>query len=376
MEVTPIANEVWLNRHERRASVDIAQSSVTAMGYRELAALDGEGGARIGAALADARLDYGWIEGSPAFKAAVSRLYGREMDPSLVLQENGATGANRDAVVSLVGPGDHVVCEWPTYQPLRDIPRALGATVDLWRLECDGTRWTAPVEALERLVRPGTRLICINNAANPTGALLGREELEAVADIARTVGAYVLSDEVYLPVAQDRGYVSMLDVYERAVVTNSLSKSFSAPGLRAGWVVAPPEVAARIRALRDYSLICAGVGNDLLATLVLEHADEVLARNRAIVRARARAVGEWLGRTPRASWCAPDGVPVAYLSLDLPDGLDDETFCLDLLDRHGLLLVPGGCFDMPGGVRLGYCCPEGELGRGLDLLGRALEGLD
>lgn len=375
MDIRPIANEVWLNLHERRATVDIAQSSVSAMGYEELVSLDGEHGARIGAAIEAARQDYGWIEGSPGFKEAVARLYEREVDPSLILQENGATGANRDALVSLVDPGDHVVCEWPTYQPLWEIPRALGATVDLWELRCDGGRWMAPIEALERLVTPRTKLICINNAANPTGAILDRAELEAVADIARTVGAYVLSDEVYLPVAQDRGYVSMADVYERAVVTNSLSKSFSAPGLRIGWTVAPAEVSERIRTLRDYTLICGGVENDLLGTLVLEHAEEVLGRNRAIISARAEVVEEWLARTPRASWCAPDGVPVSYLSLDLPDGVDDKGFCLDLLDSKGLLLIPGSCFDLPGGVRLGYCCPEEELGRGLELLGEGLAEL-
>lgn len=175
--------------------------------------------------------------------------------------------------------------------------------------------------------------------------------------------------------AQDRGYVSMADVYERAVVTNSLSKSFSVPGLRVGWTVAPAEVSERIRALRDYTLICAGVENDLLGTLVLEHADEVLGRNRAIISARAEVVEEWLARTPRASWCAPDGVPVSYLSLDLPEGVDDKGFCLDLLDSKGLLLIPGSCFDLPGGVRLGYCCPEEELGRGLELLGEGLAEL-
>ncbi|MCI8675709.1 MAG: aminotransferase class I/II-fold pyridoxal phosphate-dependent enzyme [Atopobiaceae bacterium] len=375
MNIVPIANEVWLNLYEKRATTDIAQSSVSAMGYEELVALDGEGGKAISAAIDGARQDYGWIEGSAEFKTGVARLYEKEIDPSLILQENGATGANRDALVALIDAGDHVVCEWPTYQPLWEIPRMLGAQVDYWELTCDGARWTAPIEQLEWLVKPTTKLICINNAANPTGAIFDKADLEAIAEIARSVDAYVLSDEVYLPVAQDQGYVSMLDVYEKAVVTNSLSKSFSAPGLRMGWVIAPQPVADRIRTLRDYTLICAGVENDLLGTLVLDHAQEVLARNRAIISDRAKVVEGWLAKTPKAHWCAPSGVPVSYLSLDLPEGLDDKRFCLDLLDTYGLLLIPGSCFDLPGGARLGYCCPEEELHKGLDLLEQALAAL-
>ena len=111
MNIVPIANEVWLNLYEKRATTDIAQSSVSAMGYEELVALDGEGGKAISAAIDGARQDYGWIEGSAEFKTGVARLYEKEIDPSLILQENGATGANRDALVALIDAGDQVVCE-------------------------------------------------------------------------------------------------------------------------------------------------------------------------------------------------------------------------------------------------------------------------
>ncbi|MEY8436702.1 hypothetical protein AAK967_03030 [Atopobiaceae bacterium 24-176] len=69
------------------------------------------------------------IEGSPEFKAAVGRLYEKGVDSALVLQENGATGASRDALVALVDPGDHVVREWPTYQPLWETSRMMGVPV-------------------------------------------------------------------------------------------------------------------------------------------------------------------------------------------------------------------------------------------------------
>lgn len=374
MRISPIPNEVWLNEHERDAVWDIAQSSVSAFSYPEVLALDGEGGAKARALLEAEPMNYGWIEGSPQFKRAVAARYRREVPDSQILQFNGASGANLAALVALVGKGDHVIVEWPTYQPLWEIPRALGAEVELWELQREDG-WKPSLNALEKMVRKDTRLICLNNAANPTAALLSPEDLERVAEVARWAGAYVLCDEVYLPVVEDQGYVSVVDVYEKGVATNSLSKSFSVPGVRIGWTVGPDELSDRIRSVRDYTLISAGVPNDVIATLVLEHAEEVLARNRAIAAERAATVESWLARTPRAAWANPQGVPVSYLDLDLPAGVSDVDFCLKILRERGVLLVPGSCFELPGGVRLGYCCPAEVLEAGLELFGEALADL-
>lgn len=374
MNVVPIPNEVWLNDYERDAVWDIAQSSVSSFTYPEVMALDGEGGAKARALLEAEPMNYGWIEGSPGFKRAVASRYRREVPDSQILQFNGASGANLGALTALVGAGDHVVVEWPTYQPLWEIPRALGADVSLWELRREND-WKPDLDALERLVRKDTRLICLNNAANPTAAVLSPDDLERIAEIARWSGAYVLSDEVYLPVVEDQGFVSIVDVYEKGVATNSLSKSYSVPGCRIGWTVAPDGLSDKIRSVRDYTLISAGVPNDVIATLVLEHADQVLDRNRAIAAERAATVEAWLAKQSRASWVAPNGVPVSYLSLDLPAEMDDRTFCLKILRERGVLLIPGSCFELPGGVRLGYCCPADVLDMGLTLLGEALAEL-
>ena len=151
-----------------------------------------------------------------------------------MLQTNGATGANLLAALALVSRGDHVGAEYPSYQQLYDIPRALGAEVDLWRIHED-RGWYPDLDELERLVRPDTKLICLNNANNPTGTFLDRAFMEQVADIARSVGAYVLVDEVYLPLVGTEDFASIADIYERGVATNSLSKTYSVPGARIGW---------------------------------------------------------------------------------------------------------------------------------------------
>jgi aspartate/methionine/tyrosine aminotransferase len=373
MDLRTIGCEAWLNEYERGVAYDIAQSTIDAMDLRDILALAPDGGERFRATLDSERMNYGWIEGSPDFKRAVATLYQSDVADKNILQTNGATGANLAALFALVGPGDHVVAEYPTYQPLYDIPRSFGAKVDYWHLVQENG-WQPDIEELERLVTKDTKLICINNAANPTGCVLSKATLESVADIARTVGAYVLSDEVYIPL--EGNYVSMLDVYEKAVVTNSVSKTFSCPGARCGWVVAPDEIADKIRVVRDYTMICSGQFGDMLATFVLENRNPLLERNVEIMRRNKAVVQAWMDATPRADWTAPEGVPVSFMTLDLPDGLTDEEFCLDVLKSDGVLLIPGSRFELPCGARLGYCSNLETLEAGLGLIGEVLAKLD
>lgn len=384
MNIKPIGVEEWLNELETSATLDIAQSTIASLTTDEILSLadDEQGGQGMGAQafyeeLGSKKQNYGWIEGSPEFKQEVAKLYtgidGVGIDPSCVLQMNGATGANLAALYTLVNPGDHVVAEYPTYQPLYEIPRTLGATVDLWQIhEEDG--WRPRIEELERLVGPNTKLICINNASNPTGTVLGREHLEAIAQIARSVGAYVLSDEVYLPLEDADSFCSIVDVYERGIATNSLSKTYSVPGIRMGWTVCDARLANRLRTCRDYSLICGGVYNDAMAVHVLRHREQILERNRRIIFHNRAIVQEWIDAEPRVSWVPPRGVSTSFIRLDLP--MDDEAFCRDLLATRGVLLVPGSRFELPCGARLGYCAQEETLRRGLEELSCALGELD
>ena len=373
MDIATIGVEDWLNVHERDAVWDIAQSTIASLTMDELRSLDGADGATLDEMVAHAKMNYGWIEGSPEFKTEVQKLYRREIDPRHILQTNGCTGANLNALLAVVRPGDHVIAEWPTYAPLYEVPRALGAQVDLWQIR-EEQGWMPDIAELERLVRPTTRLICINNASNPVGAVLDADMLGRIAEIAASVGAYVLSDEVYLPLEETDRFLSMADVYDRAIVTNSVSKTYSLPAARTGWVIADEAVSGAIRTMRDYTMISAGVVNDVLATYVLAHREQVLERNRAIVLGNRAIAQEWIDAQPRVSWVAPRGVSTSYIRLDIPE--DDESFCLRLLEERGVLLVPGSRFELPCGARLGYCAQREVLRRGLELLGEALSEFD
>ena len=355
MDIKAIGVEEWLNVWEKSATWDIAQSTISSLTMGELRALDEQDGATFYERLDREKMNYGWIEGSPEFKAEVAKLYRREVNPDHILQTNGCTGANLNAIMAVVEPGDHVIAEWPTYAPLYEIPRTLGAEVEYWELR-EELGWKPDIEELKRSVRPNTKLICINNASNPIGTVLDVDMLGQIAEIARSVGAYVLCDEVYLPLENTEDFLSMADVYEKTIVTNSVSKTYSTP------------------AARDYTMICGGVFNDALATYVLKHKDKILERNRKILFGNRDIAQAWIDTQHRVSWTAPQGVSTSFIKLDIPE--DDEEFCKRLLAERGVLLVPGSRFELPCGARLGYCASEDVLREGLRLLGEALAEFD
>ncbi|WP_316376448.1 aminotransferase class I/II-fold pyridoxal phosphate-dependent enzyme, partial [Enterococcus faecium] len=292
------------------------------------------------------------------------------VDPENILQTNGATGANLLALYALVEAGDHVVSMLPTYQQLYDIPKSLGAAVDFVHLK-EEEDWQFDLEQLEALVKPETKIICLNSANNPTGTLLDRKTLEKIAEIARTVDAYVLIDEVYAPLTDKGEFLSIVDVYEKGIATNSLSKTYSIPGIRIGWTATGPELAEVFRKYRDYTMICGGVLSDDLAVHALKNKEKILERNKKIITENLVILKQWVANEPKVELVAPNYVSTSFIKLAIEE--DDQTFCINLLEETGVLLVPGSAFDLPKHARLGYCCKKETLEKGLFLLSEFLK---
>jgi aspartate/methionine/tyrosine aminotransferase len=372
LEIAGFGVEEWLNQWEKSATYDISQSTIDSMTMKEALSLDGKDGEEFYKLLDRKKMNYGWIEGSPEFKKAVGNLYSH-VDVDNILQTNGASGANHLALYALLNPGDHVISEYPSYQQLYDIPKSLGADVDYWKIHEDQD-WYPNIAELKRLIRPDTKLICLNNANNPTGTFLDKSFLQQVVDLAKKVGAYVLVDEVYMPLTDTDRYASIVDLYDRGIATNSVSKTYSMPGLRVGWTVSNKAVADLFRKYRDYTMISCGVFNDAMATYILRHREQVLDRNRRLVLNNLAIYKEWIDAEPRASMVLPQAISTSFPKLDVP--IDIEDFCIQLLKEQGVLLVPGNRFDMPGHVRLGYCADEATLREGLKRLSAFLRRYD
>lgn len=371
MKLPSFGCEDWLNVWENDATLDIAQSTIASLTLEELIEIGGKTKEEFFCKLLTKKMNYGWIEGSPEFKKEVSKLY-RNVTPDMVLQTNGCTGANFLAIFSLIEPGDHVIAMHPSYQQLYDLPRGLGADVDYWEIS-EENHWLPSLDELRSMIRDNTKMICINNANNPTGTVLDETFLKELVEIAREAGIYILSDEVYKPM-EDVNVPAIVDLYEKGISTNSLSKTYSVPGVRVGWVTASEEITDIFRAYRDYTMICCGVFDDYVATYALANRDKILERNRNLINENFEILKEWVENEPRVSLVFPKHVSVSFIKLDIP--MEIEEFCIQLLKDKGVLLIPGNRFDVPGHARLGYCARTDILKKGLAALSEYLRQFD
>jgi aspartate/methionine/tyrosine aminotransferase len=372
MRIAEFGVEIWMNHWEQRCRYNLAETCVDSVTIAELLVLAGLDATDLAAEIAPIRMDYGAIEGSDRLRTAIAALY-TTVDPARVLVAHGAIGANHLVYEAMVDRGDVIASIVPTYQQHVAIPESLGAEVRQVRLrEPDG--WRLDLDELADAAE-GARLIALTNPNNPTGALLDDAVVQRVAGIADRAGAWILADEVYRGLDQvgEGTSASFADVYPRTIAVGSMSKAFSLAGLRLGWVTAPTEVLEAVSRHRDYSTISVGAIDDLLAAIALEHADAMLARNRAIVRGNLALLDTWVAEEPRVSYVRPTSGTTALLRVDVP--LSSEAFCRRLVEEAGVLFVPGSAFDIEGVVRIGFANEPAVLVAGLERTSELLASL-
>lgn len=350
-QIAEFAVEQWMNAYEESCRFNLAETCVRSLSVDELVSLTGDKTAfwdRLGST----QLTYGPIIGSSRLRELVAELYERKA-PEDVMITHGAIGANALVYSALVERGDHVVTVVPTYQQHYSMPESMGAEVGLVRLRPEDD-WLPRLGEIAAAVNPRTKLIALNNPNNPTGALMPREQLEAIVDIAREADAWIVCDEVYRGVDQDGdGFTaSIADLYEKGVSTGSMSKSYALAGLRLGWIVGPRDVLGTVAHHRDYTTISVGRIDDALAVVALENRDEILARSQRITRDNLGVVDEWVDSRSDISCVRPRSGTTAHIHYDAE--LESYEFCRRLLDEHGVMYTPGDAFDIPCTFRIGF----------------------
>lgn len=363
MYIKPFAVEEWMNEYEVGARFNIAETCVDSVSLDRLFALAGEDKARFLADFCAKRLTYGDILGSPALRSGICGLY-KTVQPDQVVPTHGAAGANHHVFCSLISAGDRVVSIMPTYQQLYSIPEALGADVAIMHLKQENG-YLPDLAELKALVTPETKMICLNNPNNPTGALMSEAQLQQIVDIARSVDAYILCDEVYRHLTQtDDWCPSIADLYEKGISVSSMSKVFSLAGLRLGWIATRD--AAALKAFlshRDYNLISCGLFDDAAASVDLAHRDVMLRRNQTIVRENLAILDAWVAEHEHFYYTKPKAGTTAlvYYDYDIPS----YEFCKKMYHKTGAFVTPGDCFEQPHSMRIGYACDQQTLKDGL-----------
>ena len=363
MYIKPFAVEEWMNEYEVGARFNIAETCVDSVSLDRLFALAGEDKARFLADFCAKRLTYGDILGSPALRSGICGLY-KTVQPDQVVPTHGAAGANHHVFCSLISAGDRVVSIMPTYQQLYSIPEALGADVAIMHLKQENG-YLPDLAELKALVTPETKMICLNNPNNPTGALMSEAQLQQIVDIARSVDAYILCDEVYRHLTQtDDWCPSIADLYEKGISVSSMSKVFSLAGLRLGWIATRDASALKaFLSYRDYNLISCGLFDDAAASVALAHRDVMLRRNQTIVRENLAILDAWVDEHEHFYYTKPKAGTTAlvYYDYDIPS----YEFCKEMYHKTGAFVTPGDCFEQPHSMRIGYACDKQTLKNGL-----------
>ena len=374
MNIKPFKVEEWMNAYETGARYNIAETCVDSISLDELWALSGVDKQAFWEEVCARRMTYGYIEGHPDFLRGICGLY-RTVKPENIVTTHGAAGANHHVFYSLVEPGDRVVSVMPSYQQLYSIPEAYRADVQLLPLR-EENGYLPDLDQLRRLAVPGTRLICINNPNNPTGALMDEALLLQIADIAREAGAYLLCDEVYRHLTQEDGWSpSIADLYEKGISVSSMSKVFSLAGLRLGWIASHDEDVLRAcLSHRDYNHISCGMLDERIAAVALGARDALLARSRRIVRDNLQILDDWVQGEPRIHYSKPRAGTTALVFYDYD--LESYAFCERMYHATGAFVTPGDCFEMPRSFRVGYAGDQEELRQGLAAVSAFLRQLE
>ena len=365
--------EQWMNEYETRCRHNLAETCVESITVEQLLDLAGVGPDHL-QELLSLKLTYGEIEGSERLRTAIAALYENQTAAN-ALVTHGAIGANQLVYLTLIEPGDHVVSVVPSYQQHTSIPESIGANVTRVPLR-EENGWVLDLDELTAAITPGTKLVTLTNPNNPTGALLERPTLQAIADSCERVGAWLLADEVYRGIDQEGSgtTASVADVSDRAIAVGSMSKAFSLAGLRLGWIVGPTGFLHDVTIHRDYNTISVGMIDDHLASLALEHADAILDRNRSLVRGNLATLTDWVENEPRVSWTRPQGGTITLLRYDAD--MTSRDFCVGLVEGPGsVMLTPGSALGMEGFARIGYANGPEVLAAGLPLVTEYLDGL-
>jgi aspartate/methionine/tyrosine aminotransferase len=371
MRVEQFAMERMQSTWENLVDYNLSESGVHPLTPRELLGDEAE-------SLLDHPLVYTQSNGTIELRSRIAALYpGSSADHVQVT--NGGSEANYVVLWRLVEPGDEVALLVPNYMQTFGLTNAFGGTVREWPLveDRDAGRWRPDLAALRRVVSDRTKLIIICTPNNPTGARLTPQELDEIAEIAGRHGSWVLSDEVYRGAELDgRETASFWGRYDRAIVTSGLSKAYGLPGLRIGWIVAPPSLVASTWAYHDYMTIAPSALSDRMARAALsaDRRPALVERTRRIVRENLPLLERWLhDHDPAFSWIRPEAGAIVYVRYNYK--INSTELVTRLRNSHSVLIVPGDHFGMDGYLRLGYGERPEYLRAGLDRLHQLLTAL-
>jgi aminotransferase len=294
-----------------------------------------------------------------AIAGYVGRRVGVDYDPRHeVLVTVGGSEAIDLCMRSLLNPGDEVLIPQPSfvcYEPLTQM--AGGVPVPIVTKAEDAFRLTP--EALQAAITDKTKILVLPYPNNPTGGILRRQHLEAIARVLEGTDIFVLSDEIYADLTYGGqphvSIASLPGMKERTVLVNGFSKSFAMTGWRLGYTCAPEPLMAMMTKLHQFALMCAPITSQYAAIEAMDNGDDDVLEMRGQYDLRRRFIVDELNKMGLTCF-EPEGAFYVFPSVAVT-GMDSETFCKKLLEEKHVAVVPGTAFGDcgEGFVRISYC---------------------
>ena len=329
---------------------------------------------RLAKDMAGDPLGYSVALGIPELRARIARHYaewhGVDLDPARVIVTSGASGAFLLAFSAVFDTGARVGLGEPCYPSYRQILKALG--MQPVGIETTMDTRLQPVPA--QVERRGLDGLLVASPANPTGTMLGDQDLKALSDWCQGTDTVLISDEIYHGLGYGSRAVSALEVTDDVIVINSFSKYFSMTGWRVGWMVVPESHVRTVERLAQNMFICPAHASQRLALHAMDSTEELDA-NVAVYAENRRLMIEGLPKAGFDAFAPPDGA--FYIYADVSAHTDDAlAFSKEILEGAGVAVTPGVDFDPRRGrhwLRFSYARSTADIREGLERLKTFME---
>jgi aspartate/methionine/tyrosine aminotransferase len=355
MRIEPFRIEHYFAKYEFSAKYLLASSDAESRTIRDV--LDLEPGSHK--KFLQQWCGYTEVPGAPDLREVIAGTYTR-ITPDQVLVLSCAEEGILVIYHALVNAEDHVIVETPCYESGLQLARSTGAKVSEWRRRPQ-ENWAHDLDALEKLVQPNTKVIYINTPHNPTGLLMPAKIFEAVLRFAGEHKIIVFCDEVYREMEHNPAdrLPAACDLYERAVSMGSMSKTYGLAGLRLGWFACrDAALLQRCVDFKLYTTISSSAPSEFLSAVALRHREALLKRNLQIVRKNLALLDAFFKkRADLFDWVRPNSATIGFArfkpALNVQK-FDVQEFCDDVVNKSGVMLLPGSVYDEPQHIRFGY----------------------
>jgi aspartate aminotransferase len=333
-------------------------------------------------AIWDGYTHYGPAQGIPELRKAIAEVVGKEkgldVKPEEVVVTPGAKPIMFFGILALVDEGEEVIYPNPGFPIYESVIEFVGAKAVPIKLE-EEKDFCFDARDLAAIITPKTKMIILNSPQNPTGGVLCREDLEAVAKLAREHDIWVLSDEVYGRTIYDGEHVSiatLLGMKERTIVLDGYSKTYAMTGWRLGYGIMPPELAQRLTQLQINATSCTCTFSQVAGIEGIRGDQTAAHRMVEEFRRRRDVIVDGLNRIPGITCLRPKGAFYVFPNIT-KTGMKSQQVSDLLLENAGVAGLPGTAFGRfgEGYLRFSYANSVENIEKALERIEKTLAGV-